>query len=311
MTATPVTVPAPVQRAPGLEDLRRLVDSIYVDPGSWTARIGDDEVTGDDRRALEGELGRRLYERTHVRWPAGRRSLSRLDRDLETEDRIAGSVGADTTRFRVGPVADSDDDAVVRLFGARVRTATAGPGAGEVELPDVWPALSPGFVMVFGTRRPRAVRGCALYRLYLGADGLDEAIPLFAAVVGQLRATATAWQAKVASSAVVYPRSDAVTVYLDPDETPRIDSLTGLLRGLPAPRVPISAFVAEVAQGVGLAQEPDDPTRGGLSFGQHRASIVARAALDRAVGGADTLERLVHEAGIDPDGVWRNAPPTH
>ncbi|MFW6723037.1 T3SS effector HopA1 family protein [Streptomyces sp. MAR4 CNY-716] len=75
-----------------------------------------------------------------------------------------------------------------------------------------------------------------------------------------------------------------------------------------------SAFARAVAPGVALAWEPEDDRPGyrGMSFGQHRAAVVAGAVLAHAR--ERNPERTVHEhvteqvraAGIDPDAHDRN-----
>ena len=66
------------------------------------------------------------------------------------------------------------------------------------------------------------------------------------------------------------------------------------------------AFVRRLAPGVGTAWEPSDthPGRQGLSFGQHRATVLAAALVDAA--GDDPVDHIVtafRDAGIDPGDV--------
>ncbi|MFW0872914.1 T3SS effector HopA1 family protein [Rhodococcoides corynebacterioides] len=283
-----------------------VLDSIEVDTRSLTASVAGDPVTADDVRQLETELGRRLYERLHVRWPVGRDSLARVDRDLGAESRIAAAVPDVPVPVRVRDVRREGGDVTATMFGARVVLDDV-PTGDTVLLPSGWPALSPGFHLVFGPARPGAAgrEADALWRVYLAAETFEDGLTVFGDAVAYLRANVSAWQAKMASSPAWYPRTDAVTVYLGHDERHHADALADAVSS-DARWHRTSAFVATLRPGVGLAQEPDDPdrTRRSLSYGQHRATVLARLALDGL--GADAVPAALTAAGVDPIEFWRN-----
>ncbi|GGF97859.1 hypothetical protein GCM10007304_09750 [Rhodococcoides trifolii] len=228
--------------------------------------------------------------------------MSRIDRDPATESAIADRLPRREISLPVTDVRVDGDRTTGSVMGARVLLDSPEP---VLRISDSWPALSPGFYMVFGDERPRATGRDALWRVYLAADGIDAALDDFALAVGYLRTHGRRWQAKIASTPAVYPRTDAVTVYLDHTDRHHASMLADLVGSVTGRWNRVSAFVTELAPGVGFAQEPadPDPTRRGLSYGQHRASIVARAAL---TPGLD-LAAALSAAGVDPVEYWRNS----
>ncbi len=292
--------------APSSPAFADVLDSIDVDTLRLTASVNGDALTADDARQLETELGRRLYERLHVGWPVGRDSLARVDRDLAAESRIAAAVPDVPVPMQVRDVRRDGGTVTATMLGARV-TLDEAPTGDTMLVPSGWPALSPGFHLVFGPARPGAAGrdSDALWRVYLAAETFDDGLTVFGDAVSYLRANVAAWQAKMASSPAWYPRTDAVTVYLGHDERHHADALADAVSADARwPRT--SAFVATLRPGVGLAQEPDDPdrTRGSLSYGQHRATVLARLALDGL--GADAVPAALTAAGVDPIEFWRN-----
>lgn len=283
-----------------------LLGRVHVHPSTFSATVDDESLEAPDLRQLESDLGRRLYERLHVGWPSGRNSLARIDRDLALEAEIARRVPASDIDLEVTDVRSGRERTTALLMGARV-ILDDGPSS-TVRLPDSWPALSPGFYMVFGALRPRTRTAHSLWRIYLSANVFGDSVELFARAVHYLRSTDARWQAKIASSEAVYPRTDAVTVYLDHEDRRHADVLAGIIGAQAGRSNRVSAFVSELAPGVGLAQEPadPDPTRRGLSYGQHRASILARAAIESATGAAVNLPDALRAAGVDPRQYWRN-----
>ena len=300
MTPTPMLIET--RTAP---DVSGLVAGIHHEPLALQAHFDGQVVTAEDLRQLESELGRRLYEHRHV----GRdqtRPVTLTRRDQMAEDVIRAGFAEGSVHLPVtGHRALADGTYSATLLGARVRLPDTAP---LVELSDVWPAISPGFLMVLGPDRPRALPGRAPWRLYLAGSDLTSAAATFAVVIKYLRCSARRWQAKVTSVPGEYPRTDAVTVYVDADEG---GVLPGLVRQVHEQAAPSwersSAFTLRLAPGTGLAQEPQDPDprRQDLSLGQHRAAIVAGHVINPQH--ADIHEAL-SAAGVDPHNPWRNLP---
>lgn len=288
--------------------LDAMLDGIHVDLPALAATIDGHRFTASDRRQLESELGRRLYELRHVRRPDVH-PVTMPRRDSAAEQQILSRIGRRPKLLPVSQVHHDGAEVFGTVMGLRVRLEEP---VERVELSDVWPAISPGFLMVFGPRPPVPVGQDQIWRLYVAASALDEAVGLFGATVDFLRERVGAWQAKITSQPVEFPRSDAITVYLQADELRHLPELVDHLTPLTAllPRQQTSQFVDRLGPGIGLAQEAadPDPRRVGLSYGQHRASLLARHALARAAGRPSDAGQLLSQAGVDPDRPWRNLP---
>lgn len=284
----------------------RLALGIEVDTHHLRAAIDGEEFEAADRRQLESELGRRLYERRHVRRDRTT-PISHARRDAAVEEALVGAIGTRTISLPAQDPCQIQGRSCATVLGLRVHLD--GEFTDQVQLPDVWPAMSPGFLMVFGTERPVSAPDRPLWRIYLAAEDLDGATPSFRVAVNYLRGNASRWQAKVASAPEHYPRSDAVTVYLDETEQHHIEPLVDAVTTQAPPRpAHVSQYAHPLAAGIGLAQEPydPDPRRAGLSYGQHRASLVARYLISEAERPGNDFAELLRSAGVDPRAPWRN-----
>jgi hypothetical protein len=121
---------------------------------------------------------------------------------------------------------------------------------------------------------------------------------------------------KMLSSPLLFPRRDALVVYLDQSDDAAAHGLARALEGLSGLAAETSPFTQRLARGIALADEPADPRREyrGLSFGQHRAQVVVEALLEAAVGGERTHEAVLRslvEANIDPRDLSRNLMSSH
>nr|WP_240449290.1 T3SS effector HopA1 family protein [Streptomyces harenosi] len=191
-------------------------------------------------------------------------------------------------------------------------TDRSGDATATVLLPSGFPALSPGFLVTQGTRPLPPGNPASLRRLYLSLRAAADAPAVWATVLGALEETGVPYRAKAASVAWFYPRTDAVTVYVDARHLERASAaLLPRLRRQEGLEPATSLLCERLAPGIAVASEPDDPRPGrrGLSFGEHRCSLLAHALVDARMRGAawrEVLPPVLEAANVDPDEPWRN-----
>lgn len=299
--------------------LRRVLGAIDIAPDGRRCVIGPTVLTADTRREMTRQLAEAIYNRFHSGQDGGGIPSRLRDRDVEARLRAATPHHAAHVPVRFLR-AGSDDRAgqvLVEWHGVRVWIPTDvldepppdAPRQVFASLPSVRPAVSPGFFLAEGScGRPRTRE---LVRVYVHVPGVAAALRTWRVGLGWLEETGVQYQAKVLSVAEFYPRRDALVAYLP---TPRRDVAVGLAQvlvdtGDVAPGT--SCFAEPVREGIGLAAEPSDPHPGrqDLSFGQHRATVVAAAVVDTADRPEHRGEEVVRQctaAGIDPARPWQN-----
>ncbi|WP_053706403.1 T3SS effector HopA1 family protein [Streptomyces sp. WM6373] len=308
---------------------------INVSADRSAARVGERETEAETPRELRRILSEAIYDVFH----SGQQDAkipTRL-RDPALEARFAAVVPhADITTSAVARSGAEQDDkgntrVLVEREGVRfwapegVLAAVDGqPADAEVKASDVRPGdvvrlrmssarpgLSPGFFLVDGSTPRRGGRD--VLRLYVNVTNVDDAIGVWGAALSFLEERGLPYRAKVLSAPELYPRRDALVVYLDGELASVAPELAAALGDLPGIGADTSSFVEELRPGIATAWEPTDPHSGrqGLSFGQHRASVLATALVDSS-DTPDTAERTVverfTEAGIDPANPARNLP---
>lgn len=296
----------------------RHLDAISVGDGATSAVLGAWQLEAAEPRDLEKQLGRALYERLHLRREVPLDTRARMVRDPAFEADLAAVLPSDRVEVPVEVLGDgaSADEAVARLMGVRVRlprAALSGPASARV--PSSHPALSPGFLLAHGSR-PVAVRDPGdLVRLYLGPRDAGSAVRIWATTTALL--DGTAHRAKVASVRWFYPRTDAITVYAASSDLDRLEAVAGAVAARHGADLadPTSYLARRLAPGIALACEPDDPEPGrrGLSFGEHRCSLLATAVVAGHLSGHGWrahLDEVLTSARVDPGHLWRNTPRT-
>ncbi|MCX4762870.1 T3SS effector HopA1 family protein [Streptomyces sp. NBC_01275] len=298
--------------------LREALDRVTVAPDRSRARVDDREVEADSPREMRRLLAEALYDILHAGQFVEKGALSFRLRD-EAFERVLGAAvphERSTARARVHiPPAESDGTAaraLVERDGVRVwvpagSVREAAPlSAGQVvtlDVPARRPALSPGFFVVDGSL-PRSPHR-ELLRVYVHVTRWEDAAPVWARALGHLEEQGVAYRSKILSAKALYPRRDALVVYLGQESWQRVPGLAEALREAPGVGQETSVFAEPVAPGVAVAREPEDdrPGMSGLSFGQHRATALAHALLDSAADGTPVEQTVVArftEAGIDP-----------
>ncbi len=319
--------------------LRSAVGGISVAEDGMSATVDGHELDADDPRALESLLAGALYETWHAGRREGSESLPRQLRDAEFERALGEAVPHEHTSVGVlvhAAPARSDagvTEAVVQRDGVRIRIAresvegaalgeTDGGASGPVvdwvpgdritlRVPAARPALSPGFFLVDGST-PGSGSGGATVRLYVHLTDSQSAVSVWGRVLSHLEERKVPYRAKVLSSRLLYPRRDALVVYLDEEDRAAVAGLAEAVAGSPGVGEETSVFTHRLGPGVALAWEPEDRRQPmqGLSFGQHRASAVAKAVLDSRKSGNPVERELLSrfaEANIDPADPARNS----
>ncbi|MEU5964282.1 T3SS effector HopA1 family protein [Micromonospora parva] len=301
--------------------IRDAVRQIRVSPDRTTAVIGGREVVADFPRELRRLLAESIYNVLHSGQPDGK-VPTRLREDA-LEERFTAAVPH--RQIQVGAVVRStvQRDAAgrgrilveregLRIWAPIEAITTTGYAPGEpvrLAVPPWRAALSPGFFLVDGSRQRDTSRG--VLRVYLNVLDVDHAVEAWREVLTFLEERQVPYRAKVLSARELYPRRDAIVVYLGSDWQHVAADLAELAQGLRGTGPETSVFVERIAPGVGTAWEPVDGRSGrqGLSFGQHRATVLAAALVEAA----DDLQRVdslivsrFREAGIDPTNPARN-----
>ncbi|MEU4010320.1 T3SS effector HopA1 family protein [Streptomyces pseudogriseolus] len=326
--------PAPVL-SPGL---RRALEDVRIAPDGRTAWVRDDEVTAESASAMRFALARTLYEVLHTGRGVKDRTPVKTVRAPDYEARLAKATPHPET-LAEGVLTGRRSAAgrqVVEIDGLRVgvpdtvtlretgRTA-GGPGRPVVlmNVPSARPLVSPGFFLVDGGAGRTG--GGDLLRLYLRVADADAAPGLWHAVLSGLESRTVTYRAKIISNPVSLPRNDGMVVYLGPGSWDAVDAVVESALATGLPEGPPPAFAHEVAPGVTAAWEPKDDRTGmrGLSFGEHRAHVVARAFVAAAERRrerptAAELAAACAAANVDPadparnldsgDWPWRTAP---
>ncbi|WP_335934752.1 T3SS effector HopA1 family protein [Streptomyces sp. PTD5-9] len=322
MNTTPNTSPnTPPAEGPLAPAILRILEETVVDDSATGALVGGREVTADDPRALRAALASAFYRRHHMGRTDEETPAPRSPRDTALEARLLAAMPHRHLTRTVELLGDGDETGVpvllegVRVTVARERVDTVRTASGDrarVRLDAARPAVSPGFFLCEGTV-PARVRATGTLRVYLHVTGPEAAPGVWAAVLRLLEEERLPYRAKIASSRTGYPRQDACVVYLGPESWDAAELIARAARDLPGLGPAVSAFVRELAPGVGAAWEPDDgrPGMRRVSFGEHRAAAVAAGLTEHAQEpAARSRTRAVHdcllEAGVDPADPARN-----
>jgi hypothetical protein len=238
-------------------------------------------------------------------------------RDTRFDAGLAAATGSRKTTLVGEHLAHEGDSLRVRLNGLRVdlpESAVVSQAGDAITLAVEAdrPGLSPGFFLT-GSCTPATPTGPTL-RLYAHLDDPDAAAPVWGALVAFLDSLDIGWQAKILSARHLYPRNDAVVVYLRRDGWRHARAIAEMLESGGLLAEGISPFTKRITDSVSCAFEPNDirPVRKGMSFGQHRADVLAEAMVTFATdeGQGRTLNDVVYtsfvDAGIDPYEPARN-----
>ena len=302
--------------------VREVVRDIQVAPDQLKAVVRGEELHADTPRDMRRLLAETVYNVFHSGRVDGHVPSRLRDRALEARLREAVPHSTITVPARVRGGPERNADGVRRLLvereGIRFWAPESAVGAwegaepGEVidlVMPSSRPALSPGFFLVDGSRQRR--RQGDVLRVYVHVEDTESVVHVWGTALTFLEEREIPYRAKVLSTPELYARRDAVVVYLDDDFAPVAPELADALAPLPGLAAGVSSFTEELRPGIATAWEPTDthPGRQGLSFGQHRATVLA-AAMVEAAEDPSRAEELVAahfvDAAIDPSGPAKN-----
>lgn len=315
-TTTTTTTTATAQVLPPV--LAALVDRVRIAPDRCSALVDDHLVTAGDPVELRKDLSGQVYSLLHAGQPPDLPDLPFHTRDRGFEQRLVQELPHRTSTVLVPVLSAEGGTAVVLRDGVRVLVATddlevdgpVEPGSTAVlRIPSARALLSPGFLFVDGTRSSAAAP--TVVRVYVHLRSAEQALEVWRRTLPYLEASGAPYRAKVLSAPVLYPRRDALVVYLDGRSADVTASLARHLQGGPALDEPTPAFAQRLAPGVSVAWEPTDPRREyqGLSFGQHRAQVLVDALCEAAETGepvAQVVLRTLATANVDPERPHRN-----
>ncbi|MFI5782549.1 T3SS effector HopA1 family protein [Nocardia sp. NPDC051570] len=289
--------------------------AVEVDPGGLRAQVAGETYEEANPSAVARQVGNALYQTAHH----GREQLvdkrMRTLRDPRFEARLREAAGERRTTLRATVVERREGRIIVDTGTLRLNVPDSSVRAltdeqVDVEVDAVRPALSPGFVFAgHGHRKPGP-----LLRLYARIDDPDAAAPVWKTLLEFLDRTGAVWEAKILSNRALYPRNDALVVYLGRDGWRHARDCATAMQSTGLLGQGTSPFARAITESVCCAFEPDDRTitRQGLSFGQHRAHVLAQAVIRHAVDQVPemTLAATIHaaflDAGIDPNEPARN-----
>ncbi|MCC9198538.1 T3SS effector HopA1 family protein (plasmid) [Arthrobacter sp. zg-Y820] len=177
-----------------------------------------------------------------------------------------------------------------------------------VDVPSLRPFVSPGFIYY---RSPASDNLRVGTRVYMSLGDASLGPEVWAAVQRYTPEISAAFHAKIASSRVLYPRRDAVVIYLPISVGhEELVYLASKFSGSSLSLGTTSALICKLAPGIGYAHEPYDPALLGsrTSFGQHRSGLLAKAVIltHKNQGRSEDVADIFRGANVDPRAIYMN-----
>uniref|UniRef100_UPI003F49AAE6 T3SS effector HopA1 family protein n=1 Tax=Promicromonospora sp. CA-294714 TaxID=3240019 RepID=UPI003F49AAE6 len=232
-------------------------------------------------------------------------------------DDLAQHLPREVDRFAVEPVTRPEIDSehapsVVLVRGVRVQVPAAqltrlDDGRLAASIPAIRVNLSPGYVSYLHQDPTPSGRPDSLLRLYVGISDAAAAPHIWREVLGHLCERGLRFTAKCLHLREAYPASDALVVYTNHGNFKALGELARKLEGMPGMFADSSVFTWQLAPGCAVAVEVRGTQARPISFGEHRASALARGLLQAYSSGSTDPESVAsavtgafEEDGIDP-----------
>jgi len=264
----------------------------------------------------EAALGALIYRRCYVR-PYGPVGVPVWDAagDRNFQAGLASAEPSARAWERGWRVERTDNDFVVVsrygvLFWATlddVRCSDSVLASGvtcEVLVPVERRRMFPGYHAVVGREGWSETEEDCVVRLYWHVPASSAAL-LITTVTGALDDQRIPFRIKVLRTPAAYVRADSAVLYLPSTRFDQAASTLAPVHAILAPtlRNSVPMFTKRIALGLSLAEDPGD----GLSFGQHRSRLVARALWQARCDGGNDIESRVaaisaafRREGLDP-----------
>ncbi|WP_431954628.1 T3SS effector HopA1 family protein [Actinacidiphila sp. bgisy167] len=285
-----------------------LLDEVKVFDGGHRAETGGEVYESSSPQALISQLASVLYQTLHTGRSTPLEATPRTWRDAAFDARLSQVLEGRTLTREATVVGSGAEHTTVILDGLRVSVPSSslcegGQTTAQVLVPAARPGLSPGFFLA-GSQAPTGT-GPSL-RLYAHLTDPEAAVPVWRETVGFLDRARTPWRAKISSSPLLYPRTDALVIYLPRPGWKRARACAEHLQSTGLLASGTSPFARPLTESVACAFEPNDqrPARRGMSFGQHRTHVLAEALVRHATlppGSTESLEECLVAAFIDAD----------
>ncbi|MFB7444242.1 T3SS effector HopA1 family protein [Streptomyces mirabilis] len=302
--------------------LAAVMATVSVTPDGRHATIGDEKLDADTPQKLAQQLSGMLYQLVHAGRDKPETSRPRTLRDPDFDRTLAEAMPHTSTLARATVLERAADGSLLAsLDGLRVvlpggvlttELPESLPAQVAIRMPAARPALSTGFFLTDGSAGT-GTGGPHTLRMYVHVATADAAPTVWHGVLSYLEERSVPYRAKITSSPQMFPRRDALVVYLGPQGRQAAPGLAACAAALPGLGRATSPFAHEVAPGVAVAWEPQDQRPGtrSLSFGEHRSGALAEALVKHAVrtdgvGRSATVEESFLNAGIDPLAPGRN-----
>lgn len=298
--------------------LTAVIEAVEIASDGLHARVEDRLVEVDGPRALWPALSAALYEKFHIGHPNDP-TVRPGSRDLVMEAALTAGVPHRYTTTTVPVLAVEDAGWIVDLLEVRVRVpadrvVSVLPGEdgdrAVIRADAIRPALSPGFFLCDGSAGS-VLGGGPILRLYVHLADSSYTPAAWRTALEVLEGQRVPYRAKAFSRPSGYPRRDAMVIYLEEPGWPALEPLVAALRTADGLVDDVSRFAARVGPGLAVAWDPADGRTGMrmLSFGEHRARVVAEGLVMSATEGVPVREAVVTallRGGVDPAAPFRN-----
>jgi hypothetical protein len=306
--------------------LVEIASGVTVSEDGRSAVVADETLETDAPHVLIGQLSHVLYQVAHTGRDKAETSRPRTLRDRDFDQILTQAMPHTTTRAEAVIEQRLDDGTLlVSVGGLRVLLPSDTPldaqprqlpGRGLVSLPAARPALPSGFFVADGSAGTGVGSGPHTLRLYAHVAHAQAAPDIWRAALSYLEDEGLPYRAKIISHPKMFPRRDALVIYLAPGAWQAVPGIAACLTatgGSGALKADVSPFTHPVAPGVSVAWEPQDTRPGmrSMSFGEHRSNALAQGLVRHAVrtdgiGLRSSLAEAFLDAGIEPVCPARN-----